>query len=389
MSIPRTTVIDMVSHLRDFLGTNVNNEAQRVILRAIQAALRELANVRPWQYLYKRHRLQTNAPYSTGTVAFDVTGGSVERELLLTSGTWPTWAGDGTVAISNVTYEVFRKVSSTVLQFDSNITSALDIAAGTSYTLYQDTYTMPADFVASDRAYAEVSWGGMEYVQPNQWLQVTRYYRSSSDTPRYYTFMSSPRESGRFCIRIFPYPDSARTIDAIYHRRPRQILMDQYSTGTASSSAATTTITGSGTAWTSAMEGSVIRLSSSAATAPTDIAGSNPYVVERTIKLVSSTTQLTVEESIDTTYSAVKYQISDPIDIDDGAMLEAYYRCCEKHVSIMRRLGDADEAARRYAEALIRAEEADSRSFAGRIAGQGYLGRQRLANMPITFEGES
>lgn len=389
MAIPRTTVVDMTSHLRDYLGSNVNNEAQRVIIRGIQAALRELTNVRPWSYLYKRHRIHTNAPYSTGTVAFDYTGGSVEREFILSSGTWPTWAGNGTIAISNVTYEVFRRVSDTIVQADSIVTPVADIASGTSYTLYQDTYTMPADFVASDRFYAEISWGGMEYVQPNQWLAVTRYYRSSSNTPRYYTFMGSPRESGLFCMRIFPYPDSAATLDGIYLRRPRQIKMDQYSTGTATSSAGSTTVTGSGTAWTSAMEGSVIRLSSNATNLPTDLAGSNPHVVERTIKLVSSATQLTVEESIDTTYSAVKYQISDPIDIDDGAMLEAFYRCCEKHVATMRRLRDADEVSGRYQEALIRAEEADSRSFAGRVAGEGYLGRQRLANMPITFAGES
>lgn len=388
MAIPRTTVTDMTSHLRDYLGTNVNNEAQRVLIRAIQAALRELANVRPWVYLTKRHRIFTNAPYSTGTVAFDYTGGSVERELTLTSGTWPTWAGNGTIAISNVTYDVFRRVSSSIVQLDSVISSAADISS-TSYTLYQDTYTMPADFVASDRAYAETSWGGMEYVQPNQWLQVTRYYRSSSDTPRYYTFMGSPRDSGRFCMRVFPYPDSAATIDVIYHRRPRQIYREKYETGTVTSSAGSTTVTGSGTSWDSSMEGSVIRLSSSTSTLPTDLAGSSPYVVERTVKLVSSATSLTVEESIDTTYTGVKYQISDPIDIDDGAMLEAFYRCCEKHVAIMRRLKDADEVGRRYVEALIRAEEADSRSFAGRVAGAGYLGRQRLANMPITFEGES
>ena len=385
----RTVVVDMVSHLRDYLGSNVNNEVQRVIIRSIQAGLRELSNVRPWSYLYKRHRIQTNAPYSTGTVAYDVTGGSVERELVLTSGTWPTWAADGTVAISNVTYEAFRRVSDSVLQLDSNVTSAADIAAGASYTLYQDTYVLPEDFVASDRSYAEVSWGGMEYVQPNLWLQVTRYYRSSSDTPRYYTFLGDRRLAGRMAIAVFPYPDSARTIDAIYHRRPRRILMEQYSTGTATSSASSTTVTGSGTAWTTAMEGSVIRLSSDAVNLPTDLAGSNPYVVERTVKLVSSATQLTVDQSIDTTYSAVKYQLSDPIDIEDGAMLEAYFRCCEKHLAIMRRLKDTDDCGRRYIEALIRAEEADSRSFAGRVAGGNYLGRQRLANMPISFAGES
>ena len=131
------------------------------------------------------------------------------------------------------------------------------------------------------------------------------------------------------------------------------------------------------------MEGSVIRLSNDATNLPTDLAGSNPSGVERTIKLWTSATQLTVDESISSAFSAVKYQISDPIDIEDGAMLEAYFRCCEKHVAIMRRLKDADDCASRYVEALIRAEEADSRSFAGRVAGEGGPYRQRLANMPL------
>lgn len=378
----RTTVIDMVSHLRDYLGANVNNEVQRVIIRAINAGLRELTNVRPWSYLYKRHRIATVAPYSTGTVEFDLTGGSVERALILTSGTWPTWAASGTIAIGNVTYEASRRVSDSVLQLDSNVSPAGDIASGTAYTLYQDTYVLPEDWVASDRNYAEVSWGGMEYVQPNLWLQVTRYYRSSSNTPRYYTFLGDRRLPGRMSMAIFPYPDSASSIDAIYFRRPRRILMDQYSTGTATCTSGSTTITGSGTTWTSAMEGSVIRLSNDATNLPTDLAGSNPYGVERTIKLFTSATELTVDESAGSSLSAVKYQISDPIDIEDGAMLEAYFRCCEKHVAIMRRLKDADECARRYVEALIRAEEADSRSFAGRVAGEGGPYRQRLANMP-------
>ena len=242
---------------------------------------------------------------------------------------------------------------------------------------------LPEDWVASDRNYAEVSWGGMEYVQPNLWLQVTRYYRSSSDTPRYYTFLGDRRLPGRMAMSIFPYPDSAKTIDAIYFRRPRRLTMESYSTGTVTVSAASATVTGSGTVWTSAMEGSVIRLSNDATNLPTDLAGANPYGVERTIKLVSSTTQLTVDESISTAFTAVKYQISDPIDVEDGAMLEAYFRCCEKHLAIMRRLKDADDCARRYVEALIRAEEADSRSFAGRVAGEGGPYRQRLARMPL------
>jgi len=386
---PRTTFVDAISHLRDYLGSNFNNESKRAIVRSIQAALRELTNVRHWSYLLERGRIQTNAPYSTGTVAFDYTGGTYERQLTLTGGTWPAWAGNGTVVINNVVYDVGRRISDTVLQFDDTITSVNDLASGTSYILYQDTFTLPEDFVASDRGFAEISWGGMEYVHPTQWLQVTRYYRSSSNTPRYYTFRGDPRAAGRMSLSLFPYPSTAATVDFFYHRRPRRLSLETYTTGTVSVNAvsgATTTVTGSGTSWTSSMVGSVIRLSTDTTNVPTGLEGSNPYVVERTIKVVSSATALTVDDSIADSYTGVTYQISDPIDVEDGAMLEAYFRCAEKHLSIVRNLKGVEFAHRAYKDALILAEEADSRSFQGRVAGEGGPYRQRLANMPISFE---
>jgi hypothetical protein len=187
------------------------------------------------------------------------------------------------------------------------------------------------------------------------------------------------------CIRLFPYPDLDRTIDLIYHRRPRKLSLESYTTGSVSvdaTSGSTTTITGSGTSWDSSMVGSVIRLSRNATVLPTGLEGSNPYAVERNIAIVSSTTELTVDDAISTSYSGVKYQISDPIDIEDGAMLEAYRRCAEKQVATLRQQKNLQQATQLYYDALIRAEEADSRDFAGRVAGEGGPYRQRLANMP-------
>jgi len=378
----RTVVADMVSHLRDYLGANVNNETQRVILRSIQAAYRELVNVRRWSYLYHHGRIQLNAAYSTGTVDFDYTGGTYERQLTLTSGTWPTWAANGTVRIGQVTYDVFRRISNTVLQLDTTLTPVADIASGTSYTIYQDTYSMPADFVSAGAFYPDEAWGGLQWVHPSEWLRTTRYYQSSASLPRFYTFRGSPDVSGRMAISLFPYPDTAKTLDFVYHRRPRAITLSTYSTGTATTSASSATVTGSGTTWTSSMEGSVIRLSGNTTDLPTGFEGSNPYVAERDIQVFTSATSITADSTIPTTYTAVKYEISDPLDIEDGAMLEAFYRCCEKHVSIHRRLKDTPLAVQAYQDQLIKAEEADSRSFQGRAAGEGSRYRLRLADMP-------
>lgn len=378
----RTTVSDMVSHLRDYLGTNVNNEAQRVILRSIQAAYRELTNVRRWSYLYDHGRIQINGAYSTGTVDFDYTGGANERQLTLAGGTWPSWAANGAVRIGQVTYDVDRRISNTVLTLDDTLTPVADIASGTSYTIYQDTYSMPEDFVGSGPFYPDEAWGGLQWIHPSEWLRTTRYYQSSASLPRFYSFRGSPDVPGRMAISLFPYPDTNKTLDFIYHRRPRPIALVSYSTGTATTSASSTTVTGSGTTWTSSMVGAILRISSSTTDVPTGFEGSNVYAVERNIRVFTSATSLTVDESIDTTYTAVKYEVSDPLDIEDGAMLEAYYRCAEKHVSLHRHLKDSALAIQAYQDQLVKAEEADSRSFQGRVAGEGRTYRLRLSEMP-------
>jgi len=378
----RTTCQDAIDHLIDYMGSNVNQEALRVAKRAIQLALKEVTNARRWSYYYQHGRIQTNAPYSTGTVALDVTGGTYERQLTLTTGTWPTWAAYGSVRIGTVTYDVDRRISDSIVTLDSTITSAADISS-TSYTLFQDTFDLPSDFVAMDESFTEESWGGMEYVHPTEWLRVVRYYQSTSNTPRFYTIRGNPDVPGRMSLSLFPYPDSARTVDFIYQRRPRDVTLDSYTTGTVSVSASSTTITGSGTTFTAPMVGSVIRLSADSTNLPSGFAGSNPYSVERNIRVFTSATSLTVDDTIDSAYSGVKFRISDPLDLEDGAMIECFFRCAERHVSILRQMKNQTLATQLYQDALIRAEEADARSFMGRAAGYHPSYAQRLKDMPL------
>jgi hypothetical protein len=280
-------------------------------------------------------------------------------------------------------------VNSTVLTLDPVLNPGPNgdalIPAGTPFQLYCDTYDLPEDFIATDQEFADISWGGMEYVHPNKWLQVTRYYASYSNTPRYYTIRGNPKIPNRLSVSIFPFPDSDRTIDFVYHRGARKVTIDRYQTGSASvnaSGGATQTVTGTGTNWTASMAGSVIRLSGDSLNFPTDFAGDNPAAIERNIVSVQSATQLTVDDAISQSFSGVKYRISDPIDVESGAMYEAFVRCAEMHASIQRNSKDRELARKEYMLALEIAKEADSRNFAVRVAGMGGPYRQRLANMP-------
>ncbi|HWE39530.1 MAG TPA: hypothetical protein VG406_23475, partial [Isosphaeraceae bacterium] len=79
-----------------------------------------------------------------------------------------------------------------------------------------------------------------------------------------------------------------------------------------------------------------------------------------------SATNVTVQDPADQAYSSVPYVVSDSIDIEAGAMLNAYFRCVEKHLGLNRTLKDKPSAARQYLDALQEARSADSRSFTGR-----------------------
>ena len=131
------------------------------------------------------------------------------------------------------------------------------------------------------------------------------------------------------------------------------------------------------------MAGSIVRLSSTTADDPTGLVGAKPFAMERTIMSVESATTLTVDSTFTDTLSGVKYLISDPVDVDEGAMLTAFLRCCEKQVAISRNMKTKADSTQLYLEALIQGREADSRSYQTRASGLGGHYLQRLANMPV------
>lgn len=363
------TYKDAIDHLIDFVGANVSNEAKRDAQRAILSAYREFAAVRRWTYYYTLGRLVTVAPYSTGTIAYTHTGGTYERMVTLSSGTWPTWASYGVLLVDDVAYQVVDRKSSTVITLSVNSNPGANVASGTTYKIYRDTYTMPADFLSADELVASGSSVARPcYVHPRDWL-IPQQLLKNTGTPSRYTFTSSPDLMNAMAVRFQPAPDAAYNFDYIYHRRPRQLLVADYKTGTVTASSGSTTLTGASTVWESKHVGSVVRLSSSTTLDPTGLVGSNPFVVERVITAFGSATSVTVDSSFSDNYSGVKYNISDPVDVEEGAMLTAFLRCCEKQNAITRLMKSSKGIAETYREALVYAMEADNRTFATRGAG--------------------
>lgn len=363
------TVVDVVRNLIDFIGANPEESPLRDAKRSLLDAYEEIANAHTWNYLKTFGRLNTVAPYSTGTVVYDHTGGASERLLTLTGGTWPTWVGQGDVVrIGDVSYLVATRVDGTKLTLDSTLNPGADVAA-TSYLLYRDTFDLPADFRSGKTPIFETGLGGLTYQDPQAYLFNQRAW-SGVGWPNIYTIVGSAVNLGRLSIRFSPAPDQAQTLDYLYYRRPRALTVIDQAEGSVSVASGSASLTGTGTNWNNSIVGAVLRLSADSRAKPTDRIGNNPYSHEARIVSVASTTAAVIDTVVPSDYTNVKLQISDPIDLE-GMLLVAFQRMAERNMAINRRHEDKGAILAAADMALRKAREADNRSHERRNAGMG------------------
>jgi hypothetical protein len=111
--------------------------------------------------------------------------------------------------------------------------------------------------------------------------------------------------------------------------------------------------------------------------------GDNIAEYERQIVGVISSTQLVVDEPLYTTFSARKYAISDPIDVEQGVMLDPFLRGCEYQVSLLRSKSNAQDLYQLYLASVRNAQAADSKIIQRRNASPDTYIRPRLASFPL------
>lgn len=360
-----TTYKDVIDHLADYLGGASDGTTERLARRAIQNAYQDLPGLRNWSYFYNRGRIVTSAPQSTGTVIYT----QATRTVTLTGATWPSWVTQGVLAIGTTPYAVASNPSSTTIVLATQTNPGKDVASS-PYTLFQDSYTLPIDFVSADSLVNLNNGQYMKYAHLSEWLEMQRIYRGPA-LPYVYSITGSPNFFGAMSVRFFPPPDQAYPIDFVYKRRPRQMNIPVYGAGTCATTSGSLTVTGTATTWTAAMIGSVIRFSAQGDTVPpSGPGGQNPTSVERTITGVTDVTHLTVDVDPGVTLTTNLYAISDPVDIEEESMLTFFYRECEKQLRSTRRIKPTETEEQDYRMAMALAFEADARSTERQAVGQ-------------------
>lgn len=366
------TYQDALDAAADYLDGASSGADVRQARRAVNDALRDLANENDWSCYKVRGRLSTVASYATGTITYT----NSTRIVTLASGTWPTWAAYGVLKIGDVRYTVASRTSDTVIVLSSSSNPGADVAAGTSYTIYRDQYAVPSDFgKITTNLFDAASRREIEYLHARDALRHTRWVGTTSEPMGFTIVGASDTEVGRpqpaLVFEITPAPSTARTLDYLYVRKPRPLRIENETTGTVSVTADSAVVTGSGTAFKDAHVGSVFRIANSTTDAPS-LYGAEPIDQERTIISRASDTSVTVDSVFTTSRTSVKYVISDPVDLDAPVMLNAYTAGLRAKLAHLRSKDDRAAAEAMYLEELRRAAAADSRNGAPRGSGGQY-----------------
>lgn len=342
------TFADAVEHVLDTASASGAAQQRRKARRAVLNAYRRFPLEDDWTYFLRRGQFTTEASQTAGTIAYEHTGGTYERQLTLSSATWPTNARYGMVEIADVPYFIEDRKSTTVvtLRIDSN--PGADVDAGTAYTYWRNVYPVPLDFRAI-KELRDLSNTGrpVSYANADELLDLQSANGSPQSWQDAFTLRSAGDDYDSLSFELQPPPSEAVTFAYLYwaDARPLQLFAasEEYSTGTVSVSG--TTVTGSGTTWAERMEGCVIRFpASGTSTVPTGVSGGrtssgnendNPYAEYRVVQSVASTTSLTIDQSLTGTYSGVKYTIGDPLDLDYKVMLDAFLALCEWEFAVI------------------------------------------------------
>ena len=375
MATSRVSLIvsdDLVGQLLDGSGgAAVDGILQRKARRSLQQGLQEVSAHREWNYARRNVVLVTKDQYSTGTIAYT----NSTLTVTLTTGTFPSWAGRGWLLIDNKSYRIATRSSGSAVILDANNNPGADIASGTEYTLYQQEYLVPFDCANITTCWDATSRFRLAGTTPDSFEgQVKSMYEAG--TPQYFTVTGDPWVKGAMCLKFYPIPSDARQIAYVYDRTQQPLRVWKYNTGTVKISAGTTALTGTSTVFTSNMVGTVIRFGTTT-TEPTSLEGTSPYLEERVITSVESATTATLDEAVDSTYTAVKYVVSDLIDVEPTAMRTAVINCSALHFA-RERNADSNELSRRttaYVDALRLAMQADRRfTIEDYGVGHGYSG---------------
>lgn len=355
------TLLDLHDRLRAYVGNDISAEKSNAVTRAAAEAVNAISSKADWLFYRTWGRLATSAPYAVGTIEFDLTGGTVERQVILSTGVWPTWAAYGTLVINNVTYDVARRWSDTVISLKANDCPSADVASGTTYNLYRMRYDLPTDFQAIQKPMNSGRNTQIQKVTLEQ-LLGRKNYNDSVGTPIVFTIIDSGLD--RKQILFWYPPDTEYSLEFEYKRKPVFPVVVQESTGKINLIAGSTAVNGLSTNFTASMAGAVLRVSYDQ-TPPGSFDSNTPPVSEYLIDSWTSASMIDLSVPAEESVTNRAYTISSRVDVSDGPMFNLLAAMGYKRLRIALRINMTNEELKEYETTEKEAMASDGQAYAG------------------------
>ena len=366
------TFYDAIAAARRFLG-HTGSMAAESIRQAVQEAYREVWLAGPRRWRLREGRVQLRQPYSTGTVTYTHSGGTYDRQLVLSDGTWPTDVADWYVKIGDAVHRIAERKSNTIVTLDPLMNPGSEASiSGASYTAFPGYYILPADFVAIEKLLPEDGWQETAPMPLNEIIARWRW-NDSTGTVRRYWVGEAPDKYGSKALFVDPPSDADETLDFTYVRRPRPLRYTGHDAadtqGTISVSG--NSVTGTNTAFAAPMEGAIIRIGSDSTNIPTGLDGLHPFYDERSIVSVSNATSLTLDAA--SSGSGVKYCVTDPIDLPEDQH-NYFLALLRAKIAVIRNMDNKNEYLALAEMARSQARAASQALRQPRVAGCRFTG---------------
>ncbi len=194
------------------------------LLYEINATVDQVVDYRPWKWLEKSYRFALTAPYSTGTVTVvegsnAVTGASTVWTTAMTGRKFRTQN-------SGVEY-TFTHVSATSATLDRVYSG--DSGSALTYTIYEDTYDLPADYHSYIQLQNMDTLGILSEINRNDVAEGLTLYAGTTEPRTAQRFAVFGRDATTDVTQIIVgfQPVSAHTLELLYWYRPTALTTMQ------------------------------------------------------------------------------------------------------------------------------------------------------------------
>lgn len=333
------------------MGGNAETAAVEDLRKAIRTAMRGISSEMIWPNYCDYMYLNTNDEYTTGTITYT----AATRTVVLTGGSWPSWADLGSLIIDTQHARVQKVIDSTTLTIMADDEITADYTG--TYTLYQYRYRLNTNHIIYKIGKIQVDEAGYcEYMPPSIFeTDARRRYLSSSGTPRYFTINRDFKNTGQTILSIWPYSTTERRLRFGYVRHPNDIKVWSYEVGQVTTVAGAA-VTGTNTVFSSVHEGCLLRTGSDQVNAPTDQDGMYPFVDEAVIDTVTDAENIVMAESMTTAQTTVAYVVSSIVDIDSFTQQELLLYRARLELAKLRSMENIQNYAKDYNDALYSAK---------------------------------